>query len=89
MIAFGLNSVAYQAEIFRSAVQAIPLEQYLTAEAYALTKTQTFHHITLPQALRIALPAFYKFNTSLTCGIWASLQVLPCKCRPAGTDLQM
>jgi hypothetical protein len=24
---------------------------------------------------------FYKFNTSLTCNIWASLQVLPCKCR--------
>ncbi len=57
VIALGLNSAAYQAEIFRSAVQAIPLEQYLTAEAYALTKTQTFRHIILPQALRIALPA--------------------------------
>ncbi|ACB40225.1 amino acid ABC transporter permease [Pyrobaculum neutrophilum] len=57
VIALGLNSAAYQAEIFRSAVQAIPLEQYLTAEAYAFTKTQTFRYIILPQALRIALPA--------------------------------
>ncbi|MGC8994142.1 MAG: amino acid ABC transporter permease [Pyrobaculum sp.] len=57
VIALGLNSAAYQAEIFRSAVQAIPMEQYLTAEAYAFTKTQTFRHIIMPQALRIALPA--------------------------------
>lgn len=57
VIALGLNSAAYQAEIFRSAVQAIPLEQYLTAEAYAFTKTQTFRHIIMPQASRIALPA--------------------------------
>lgn len=57
VIALGLNSAAYQAEIFRSAVQAIPVEQYLTAEAYAFTKTQTFRYIILPQALRIALPA--------------------------------
>ncbi|MGC9050974.1 amino acid ABC transporter permease [Pyrobaculum sp.] len=57
VIALGLNSAAYQAEIFRSAVQAIPVEQYLTAEAYAFTKTQTFRHIIMPQALRIALPA--------------------------------
>lgn len=57
VIALGLNSAAYQAEIFRSAVQAIPLEQYLTAEAYAFTKTQTFRYIILPQALRIAIPA--------------------------------
>jgi polar amino acid transport system permease protein len=52
VIALGLNGAAY-----RSAVQAIPLKQYLTAEAYALTKTQTFRHIILPQALRIAIPA--------------------------------
>ncbi|AFA38083.1 amino acid ABC transporter permease [Pyrobaculum sp.] len=57
VIALGLNSAAYQAEIFRSAVQAIPVEQYLTAEAYAFGKTQTFRYIILPQALRIALPA--------------------------------
>lgn len=57
VIALGLNSAAYQAEIFRSAVQAIPVEQYLTAEAYAFTKTQTFRYIIMPQALRIALPA--------------------------------
>lgn len=57
VIALGLNSAAYQAEIFRSAVQAIPLEQYLTAEAYAFTKAQTFRHIIMPQALRIAIPA--------------------------------
>ncbi|MFN3805298.1 MAG: amino acid ABC transporter permease [Pyrobaculum sp.] len=57
VIALGLNSAAYQAEIYRSAVQAIPVEQYLTAEAYAFSKTQTFRYIILPQALRIALPA--------------------------------
>jgi len=57
VIALGLNSAAYQAEIFRAAVQAIPVEQYLTAEAYAFTKAQTFRYIILPQALRIALPA--------------------------------
>ncbi|MEM0369397.1 MAG: amino acid ABC transporter permease [Pyrobaculum sp.] len=57
VIALGLNSAAYQAEIFRAAVQAIPVEQYLTAEAYAFKKTETFRYIIMPQALRIATPA--------------------------------
>ncbi len=57
VIALGLNSAAYQAEIFRSAIQAIPLEQYHAAEAYAFRKSQTFRYIILPQALRTALPA--------------------------------
>ena len=57
VIALGLNSAAYQAEIFRAAVQAIPVEQYLTAEAYAFKKTETFRYIIMPQAFRIATPA--------------------------------
>lgn len=57
ILALGLNSGAYQAEIFRSAVKSIPDVQILSAESLGFSQMQTFRHVVLPQALRISIPS--------------------------------
>jgi polar amino acid transport system permease protein len=57
VLALGLNSAAYQAEIFRSAVKGIPDSQILSAEALGFSYLQTLRYVILPQALRISIPA--------------------------------
>ncbi len=57
VIAIGLNSAAYQAEILRSAIKGIPEEQYLAAESLGMTTVQTYRFIIFPQAIRVATPA--------------------------------
>lgn len=57
VIAIGLNSGAYQAEILRTAIKSIPEEQYMSASSLNLTIIQTYRYIVLPQSLRIAIPA--------------------------------
>ena len=57
-LALGLNSGAYQAEYFRGAIQAIGAGQMMAARAIGMTRLQAIVHIVLPQALRLALPAW-------------------------------
>lgn len=57
-ITLGLNSGAYQAEYFRGAIQAVGSGQMTAARAIGMTQTQSIRYIVLPQALRLALPAW-------------------------------
>lgn len=57
-LALGLNSGAYQAEYLRSAIQAINVGQIMAARALGMSKLQSIVHIVLPQALRLAIPAW-------------------------------
>jgi polar amino acid transport system permease protein len=57
-ITLGLNSGAYQAEYFRGAIQAIGSGQMTAARSLGMTKMQAIIFIILPQALRLALPAW-------------------------------
>lgn len=54
-VALGLRSSAYQAEIFRGALQAIPTGQMLAARALGLSSLGAVLHVLLPQALRLSL----------------------------------
>jgi polar amino acid transport system substrate-binding protein len=56
VIGLGLNYAAYEAEIYRAAILAIPRAQWEAAASLGLTSTQTFRHVILPQAVRIILP---------------------------------
>jgi len=56
IIAIGLNSGAYQAEIVRVAIKQIPEEQVAVARSLGLSDTQVMLHVILPQALRASLP---------------------------------
>ena len=57
-VALGLNSGAYQAEYFRSAIQAISDGEIMAARALGMTKLQAILNIVMPQALRLAIPAW-------------------------------
>jgi len=57
MLALGLNSAAYQAEILRSSIKSIPESQFLSAESLGMSSPQIYKYVILPQALRVAIPA--------------------------------
>ena len=57
IITIGINSSAYQAEIIRSGIKAIPEQQIEAAKSVGLSRWQTMRHIILPQALRFVIPA--------------------------------
>jgi polar amino acid transport system substrate-binding protein len=56
IIAFGLNYSAYEAEIYRAGITAIPLGQWEAAASLGMSRKLTFRRIILPQATRIILP---------------------------------
>lgn len=55
LLAFTLNTAAYQAEILRGAVQSVAPGQWEGAASLGLSRQQTFRKIILPQALIVAL----------------------------------
>lgn len=55
ILAFTLNTAAYQAEILRGAILSVPKGQWEGAHALGLSRFQTFRKIILPQALIVAL----------------------------------
>lgn len=58
IIAFSLNTAAYSAELFRSAIQAIPVGEIEAAEVVGMSKPIQIRRIVLPRAFGIALPAY-------------------------------
>ncbi len=56
--ALGICSSAYQAEIFRGAIQGVSRGQMLAARAVGMTQGQAILNIVLPQALRNAIPGW-------------------------------
>ena len=56
VIAFGINSGAYQAEIFRSGIQSIPRGQFEAGRSLGFNYVQTMTNIIMPQAFRNVIP---------------------------------
>ncbi len=56
--ALGFASGAYQTEIFRGAILSVPANQMVAARAVGMSKWVAIRNIVLPQALRIAIPAW-------------------------------
>lgn len=56
IIAFGMNSGAYVAEIVRSGIQSIDRGQTEAARSLGFNQTQTMRYIILPQAFKNILP---------------------------------
>lgn len=57
VIAFGLNSAAYVAEIFRSGIMSIDIGQTEAGRSLGLNYSSTMRLIVLPQAIKNILPA--------------------------------
>lgn len=65
VLGFGLNLAAYNAEVFRSAIQAIPKGQSEAAYMIGLTYPQTMARVILPQSFPIAFPSLFNNLISL------------------------
>jgi His/Glu/Gln/Arg/opine family amino acid ABC transporter permease subunit len=57
IIAFGINSGAYMAELIRSGINAVDRGQMEAARSLGLSKAQAMAKIILPQAIKNILPA--------------------------------
>jgi polar amino acid transport system substrate-binding protein len=57
VVGLALNYAAYEAEVYRAALLAVPPGQTEAARTLGLGKLQALRHVVFPQALRTALPA--------------------------------
>jgi polar amino acid transport system permease protein len=57
-IALGFASGAYQSEIFRGAILSVPPGQMIAARAIGMSRFSAIRSIILPQAIRLAIPAW-------------------------------
>jgi polar amino acid transport system permease protein len=57
IIAFGINSSAYVAEILRAGIESLPKGQFEAAETLGIPKYYTWKDIILPQVVRNVFPA--------------------------------
>jgi polar amino acid transport system substrate-binding protein len=56
LVGLGLNYAAYESQVYRAALEAIPRGQFEAAYSLGMSPLLAFRRIILPQALRIALP---------------------------------
>jgi polar amino acid transport system substrate-binding protein len=56
LVGLGLNYAAYESQVYRAALEAIPNGQWEAAYSLGMSATLAFRRIILPQAFRIALP---------------------------------
>jgi polar amino acid transport system permease protein len=64
-LAMALNSGAYQAEYLRGSILAIGDGQMMAGRAIGMSKWKTIWYVILPQALRLAIPAWSNEPVSL------------------------
>jgi polar amino acid transport system substrate-binding protein len=65
IIGLGLNYAAYESQVYRAAIEAVPRGQWEAAYALGMTPVLAFRRVIFPQALRIALPAITNDLVSL------------------------
>ncbi len=56
LVGLGLNYAAYESQVYRAALEAIPIGQWEAAYSLGMNPLLAFRRIILPQAFRIALP---------------------------------
>jgi polar amino acid transport system permease protein len=57
-LVLGMTSAAYQSQIFRGSIQALPAGQLKAARAMGMSDLQAIRAVILPQALRLSLPGW-------------------------------
>jgi polar amino acid transport system permease protein len=58
VIGLGLRSAAYQAQIYRGAINSIPEGQIHAAFSLGMTKLKAIRHVIIPQMLRLSIPGW-------------------------------
>lgn len=57
IIAIGINNASFFAEVFRSSIESVSVDQTEAGLSIGLTWLQTFRRVVFPQALCVALPS--------------------------------
>lgn len=65
VVALCVYAAAYQAEIVRAGIIAVPKGQLEAALTTGLSRYQAMRHIVLPQAFKMMMPSFVSFFVSL------------------------
>lgn len=65
LVGLGLNYAAYESQVYRAALEAIPKGQWEAAYMLGMSPLLAFRRIILPQAFRIALPTMTNDFVSL------------------------
>ncbi|MCU0849765.1 MAG: amino acid ABC transporter permease [Candidatus Thermoplasmatota archaeon] len=58
VIGLGLRSAAYQAQIYRGAINSIPEGQIHAAYSLGMNKLKAIRHVIMPQMLRLSIPGW-------------------------------
>jgi len=58
ILGLALRSAAYQAQIFRGAINSIPQGQIQAAKSIGMSRMKGIRHIVLPQVLRLSIPGW-------------------------------
>jgi polar amino acid transport system permease protein len=58
IIGLALHSTAYQIQIYRSAINAIPEGQIIAARSLGMSKIKAMRYVILPQMLRLSIPGW-------------------------------
>src|SRR5207237_7242212 len=56
IVGFGLQYAAYEAEIYRNGIQAVPIGQWEAGASLGMSPFLTFRRIIFPQSIRVILP---------------------------------
>jgi polar amino acid transport system permease protein len=64
-LSLGIWAAAYLADIWRSAIEAVPYQQWEASASLALSSVQQYRYVVLPQAMRIAVPPTIGFLVQL------------------------
>jgi polar amino acid transport system substrate-binding protein len=56
IVGLALNYSAYESEIYRAGLKAVPVGQFEAALSLGMTKWQALRHVLVPQAVRIVMP---------------------------------
>lgn len=65
LVGLGINYAAYESQVYRAALEAIPQGQWEAAYSLSMSPMLAFRRIILPQAFRIAIPAMTNDFVSL------------------------
>ena len=64
-VSLSIYASAYLGDIWRGAIQSVPIQQWEASASLALTRAQQFRHIIIPQAVRISVPPTVGFLVQL------------------------
>lgn len=75
LLAFTLNSAAYQKGYIKGAVESVYKDQMMVARSIGMSKLGAIRHVVLPQALRVLIPGWNNEFASMSKGTSAAVTI--------------